>query len=305
MGKIAFLLSGQGAQHPGMAKDFYERFDSVKNLFDQAESVRSGTLQQMFDGTEDELKQTQNTQPCLYLADYAAALAAKECGLVADCVAGFSLGEIPALAFGGAFDALTGFRIACARGTYMAEASVKNPASMVAVVKLPNQTVEQLCGQFEQVYPVNYNCPGQLVVSGNPEELDRFSGLVKEAGGRALPLKVGGGFHSPFMSAAVEPYRQALQTFEISKPAMSVYSNFTGDLYTEDVVATLAAQVDHPVRWETVLRKMADRGVDTFIETGVGHVLQGLVKKTLPDCRSFVVEDTDTLEQVCKEVLSC
>lgn len=168
MGKTAFLFSGQGAQRAGMGKEFYEHFTSVRALFDAAEELRPGTLQQMFAGSDDELRQTENTQPCLYLADLAAAYALRDSGLQPEAVAGFSLGEIPALAFAGAYDALTGFRLACARGASMARAGKNVNASMAAIVKLPDETVERLCAAYDHVWPVNYNCDGQIAVSGRP-----------------------------------------------------------------------------------------------------------------------------------------
>ncbi|MCH5273013.1 MAG: ACP S-malonyltransferase [Lachnospiraceae bacterium] len=302
MAKIAFLFSGQGAQHPGMGKDFYEKDAQVAALFDEAERLRPGTLAQMFDGDDTVLRQTENTQPCLYLADYAAALAAKNAGISADMTAGFSLGEIPALAFGGAYTPITGFQIACARGALMGEAAKQTPASMVAVVKLPNETVEELCSHYKNVYPVNYNCTGQLVVSGSTEELPAFSEEVKAAGGRALPLKVGGGFHSPFMSPAAKQFAGKLAEFSLTEPSLPVYANLTAMPYGSNVKETLQAQIDHPVLWEKTILAMADKGVDTFIETGVGNVLQKLIEKIVPGSRSYAVETMEQLESVCADL---
>ena len=189
MGKIAFMFSGQGAQHVGMGLDLYNNYDSVKQLFDDAQSVRPGTKEQCFEGDEATLKLTQNTQPCLYLADLAAAVALKDEGIMPDAVAGFSLGEIPALSFAGAYSYTDGFKLAVKRGEAMGKASEHNPASMLAVVKLDNKTVEDICDKYEYIYPVNYNCTGQLVVSGKTEYFEQFSADVKAAGGRALPLK--------------------------------------------------------------------------------------------------------------------
>lgn len=185
MGKTAFLFSGQGAQRAGMGKEFYEHFASVRALFDAAEELRPGTLQQMFAGSDDELRQTENTQPCLYLADLAAAYALRDSGLQPEAVAGFSLGEIPALAFAGAYDGMTGFRLACARGASMARAGKNVNASMAAIVKLPDETVERLCAAYDHVWPVNYNCDGQIAVSGDRDELERLYADVAAAGGCA------------------------------------------------------------------------------------------------------------------------
>lgn len=302
MGKIAFLFSGQGAQHPGMGKDLYENFNEVAELFDKAEVLRPGTLAQMFEGDEVTLRDTANTQPCLYLADLAAALAVKNAGIVPDMVAGFSLGEIPALAFAGAYTPETGFEIACARGRHMAKAAADAPAGMAAVVKLPNETVEELASHYEHVYPVNYNCTGQLVCAGSTEELPQFYEEVKAAGGRALPLKVGGGFHSPFMTPAVAQFEKDLAGFDITTPSLPIYANLTASPYDANVRETMCAQVNHPVLWEKIILSMAEQGITTFIETGVGNTLKKLVEKIVPEAKSFAVETKEQLEQVLAEL---
>ncbi|MDD5901047.1 MAG: ACP S-malonyltransferase [Lachnospiraceae bacterium] len=302
MGKIAFLFSGQGAQHPGMGKDLYDNYKEVAALFDAAEALRPGTLAQMFEGDEETLRNTANTQPCLYLADLAAALAMKNAGIVPDMVAGFSLGEIPALAFAGAYTAETGFQVAVARGSHMADAAAKAPAGMAAIVKLPNETVEELASHYSNVYPVNYNCTGQLVVAGSTDELPQFYEEVKAAGGRALPLKVGGGFHSPFMTPAVAEFEKDLTQFEIQTPSLPIYANLTAAPYGDNVRETMCAQVNHPVLWERIILSMAEQGVTTFIETGVGNTLQKLVDKIVPDAKSYAVETKEQLEKVLAEL---
>ena len=302
MGKIAFLFSGQGAQHPGMGKDLYENFNEVTKLFDKAEELRPGTLAQMFEGDEATLKDTANTQPCLYLADLASALAVKSAGIVPDMVAGFSLGEIPALAFAGAYTPETGFSIACARGRHMAKAAAATPAGMAAVVKLPNETVEELASHYEHVYPVNYNCTGQLVCAGSNEELPQFYEEVKAAGGRALPLKVGGGFHSPFMTPAATEFSKNLADFEIQTPSLPIYANLTATLYTDKVRETMCMQVNHPVLWEKTILSMAEQGVTTFIETGVGNTLQKLVEKIVPEAKAYAVETKEQLDKLLAEL---
>lgn len=284
MEKTAFMFSGQGAQFAGMGRELYESFASVRRLFDEAEAIRKGTLAQMFFGSEEELKRTENTQPCLYLADLAPALALCEEGRTPAAVAGFSLGEIPALAFAGAFSFVDGFGIACDRGRCLGEAAKKVNAAMYAVMKLDDETVERLCEGYEQVYPVNYNCPGQLVVSGELGALSAFSKEVTEKGGRCVPLKVGGAFHSPFMDEAAEAFAEALKQYEIKSPRLPVYSNLTGKQYEGDVRLLMRKQVNHPVRWSALLKNMAEDGISCFIETGVGDVLKKLAVRTLPEC---------------------
>ena len=304
MGKIAFVFSGQGAQKAGMGKAFYEANETVKKLFDDAECLRESTLRQCFEGTVEELKETQNTQPCLYLADLAAAIALSEAGITPDGVAGFSLGEIPALAFAGAYSHLDGFQIACARGNIMAKAATEHPASMLAVMKLENKKVEEICKQFRQVYPVNYNGPGQLVVAGAKEEIDDFNKAIREAGGRGMPVAVGGGFHSPFMDEASREFAEEAKNFELKQPEITVYSNYTTEPYGENVLELMENQINHSLRWQESIERMAADGFDTFIEVGVGDTLKKLIKRILPDARVYSVSNMEELQKV-KEELGC
>ena len=250
------------------------------------------------------MKETQNTQPCLYLADLAAAIAVSEAGITPEGVAGFSLGELPALAFAGAYSPLDGFQLACARGKAMAKAAAEHPASMLAVMKLENSKVEEVCKQFKQVYPVNYNAPGQLVVAGAKEEMDAFSKAVREAGGRGLPVAVGGGFHSPFMDEASKEFAEAAKSFDLKKPAITVYSNFTTEPYTENVRELMEQQINHSLRWQESIERMAADGFDTFIEVGVGDTLKKLIKRILPDAKVYNVSNMEEIAKV-KEEMGC
>lgn len=298
MGKIAFIFSGQGAQVPGMGKSFYEAVPAVKRLYEEAERIRPGTMKDSFYGTAESLRQTQVTQPCLYLADLSAALAMQ---IMPDGVAGFSLGEIPALAFAGAFSYAEGFRIVCERGYQMATS--RSDTAMAAVLKLPEEKVEALCGGFAHVYPVNYNCPGQLVVSGLADEVNAFTQKVREAGGRAVPLQVSGAFHSPFMREASQRFGAYLRGNHMASPlSLPVYSNETARLYGEDILAQMESQIRNPVRWEKEIRRMATDGYDTFIETGVGTTLKKLIEKILPEAKTYAVFDMESAEAVRKEL---
>ena len=304
MGKIAFVFSGQGAQKASMGKDFYEKNETVKKLFDGAEEIRKGTLALCFEGAAEELKETQNTQPCLYLADLAAAIAVLEVGIMPDGVAGFSLGEIPALAFAGAYSYLDGFQIACARGKAMAKAAAENPASMLAVMKLDNAKIEEICKNFKQVYPVNYNAPGQLVVAGAKEEMDDFNKAIREAGGRGMPVAVGGGFHSPFMDEAAKAFGEAAAKYGLKQPAITVYSNFTTEPYGENVLELMKNQINHSLRWQESIERMAADGFDTFIEVGVGDTLKKLIRRILPDAKVYSVSNMGEVQKI-KEELGC
>lgn len=297
MGKIAFVFSGQGAQHVGMAKDFYENCNPVADLFDIAEVERPGTLKQMFEGDGTELKQTQNTQPCLYLADLAAALALIDNGIEPEGLAGFSLGEIPALAVGGAYSYADGLHIAMHRGAAMAKAGEGQDVSMMACVKLPIEQVEAMCEPYDKVFPVNYNSPVQLVVSGDKEQLGQLSADLKAQKGRGLMLNVSGAFHSPYMTPAVEPFGKELAAFEVTLPEIPVYANFTAAPYEGDPKSLMLEQINHPVQWVKLIRRMAEDGFDTFVECGVGNTLQKLIGQILPDAKVYRVEDMATLNE--------
>lgn len=300
MGKIAFLFAGQGAQYPGMGKALTERSPKAKALFALADEVRPGTSRQCFEGDAAELTETKNTQPCVFAVDLAAAYALEEAGVHADAAAGFSLGEMAALTFAGAFSEREGFTLVCRRGALMQDASEKHPGAMAAVLKLSDKAVEDLCAPFPDVFPVNYNCPGQLVVAGGEENLARFCDLAAGAGGRAKKLAVGGGFHSPFMNEAAAAFRAELDAVGVKEPRIPVYGNRTAAPYGEEREATLAEQMRNPVLWTKTVERMAADGVDTFIEVGPGKTLSGLVRRILPDAAVYRVEDEKTLEETLR-----
>ena len=301
MAKIGIIFPGQGAQYPGMGEKLYEAYPEIRELYENAEKIFPGITEISFHGTADDLKKTENTQPALYLAELSAALILKKNGIEASALAGFSLGEIPALSFGGAFDYIEGFRIVCKRGEFMsADPGVET--AMAAVLKLDGETVEKICASHSGLYPVNYNCPGQITVSGTKEALNDAKAEFTEAGGRVIPLAVSGAFHSPFMDKASEEFGAFLNTCDIKSPVTTVYANRNAASY-ENVVETMQAQINHPVLWEKTVRAMAESGIDTFIEVGPGQTLSKFVQKTDPEAKTYHAETPEEIEKIVSEVL--
>ncbi len=295
MGKIAFVFSGQGAQYPGMGKELYETSPAAKEILDQAEVLRPGTLRQCFEGSAEELAVTENTQPCLFAVDLACAAAAREKGIMPKMCAGFSLGETAAVAFTSMLPFEKAFAFVQERASLMQACAVAQPGFMAAVLRLDHEQVSSLCGQFDKVYPVNFNAPGQVVVSGAAGQKDALIQAVASLGGRAMPLKVGGAFHSPLMSDAAKKLHAWLQASGLNVPDMPLYANRTALPYAADAISLLSGQVDHPVLWEQTVRNMAADGADLFVELGPGTVLSGLIRKVLPEASVCHVENSASL----------
>lgn len=299
MGKIAFVFSGQGDQFPGMGKDLYEKYPVAKKIFDLCDDIRPGTSSQCFHGTEEELKETKNTQPCLFAMELAAASVLIGKGITPDVVAGFSLGEVVAATVSGTFDNETGFRLVCKRGELMQSEAEKFDTSMAAVVKLTAEQVQDVCSKYSDVYPVNFNCPGQITVSGLSSQMADFFSDIKAAGGRAIPLKVKGAFHSPFMKAAAESFAEELKQSVTKERNITLYSNMTAEVYTDDVVGLLSKQICSPVQWEKIIRNMIADGVDAFIEIGPGKTLTNMIKKIDAEVKAVSVNDYLAEVDVC------
>lgn len=305
MGQIAYVFPGQGAQYAGMGRELAECSPAAAEVFRLADGLRPGTSAQCFTGPEEALRETANTQPCLFAVELAAAAALAEAGIHPDMAAGFSLGELAALTVTGAADFATGFSLVCRRGALMQQAAEEHPAAMAAVVRLDSETVERLCAGFDGVYPVNYNCPGQVAVAGEQEQMAPFSAAVKAAGGRAIPLKVSGGFHSPFMAGAAEQFGALLEEAVLRQPELPIYANCTGLPYGPEPRPLLARQICSPVRWEAIVRHMIAAGADTFVEAGPGSTLCGLISKIDKNVRVFPVSDRKSLEKCIAEVAKC
>lgn len=304
MGKIAFVFSGQGAQYGGMGKSFYDASEAAKKLFDSCENFRPGTAAQTFSGSDEELKKTSNTQPCMYLTELAAAISLTEKGVVPDGCAGFSLGEISALAFGGAYSYEDGFKIVSKRGELMEKASEKFDTAMAAILKLDPGTVKSAVSKYEKLYAVNFNSPAQVVVSGLSESVAAFSEEVKTLGGRAIPLAVSAAFHSPFMAEAAEGFLSELKNYDIKTPEIPVYSNVSAKPYGEntDIPENLARQIQNPVLWQQTVENMIADGFTDFIEVGPGKTLCGLIKKISKDVNVYSAETEELVLGIASEV---
>ena len=280
----AFVFPGQGAQFVGMGKDLYENNPVAKEMFDKANEILGFNITDlMFNGTDEDLRQTKVTQPAIFLHSV---ILAKTMGddFNPDMVAGHSLGEFSALVAAGALSFEDGLRLVSARAQALQKACEKTPSTMAAVLALPDAKVEELCASVTEgvVVPANYNCPGQIVISGSIEGVDAACAKMLEAGAkRALKLKVGGAFHSPLMEPARAELADAIAHTDFHAPKCPVYQNVNAEPQTdpETIKKNLIAQLTAPVRWTQTIQNMIAAGADTFVEVGPGAVLQGLVKK--------------------------
>ena len=280
----AFVFPGHGAQFVGMGKDLYENNALAKELFDKANEVLGFKITDiMFNGTDEELKQTKVTQPAVFLHSVISALCMGD-AFQPDMVAGHSLGEFSALTAAGALSFEDGLKLVHARALAMQKACEKAPGTMAAVIGLPDETIEQVCEEVSTegnvVIPANYNCPGQLVISGNEDAINTACEKLTEAGARrALPLPVSGAFHSPLMQPAKDELQAAIEKTEIHAPKCPVYQNVDAKPHTDpaEIKANLIAQLTSSVRWTASVQNMIADGADDFTECGPGKALQGMI----------------------------
>jgi [acyl-carrier-protein] S-malonyltransferase len=283
----AVVFPGQGAQYPGMGKSLYEENPAAKALFEQANEILGFRITDiLFEGTEEELKQTKVTQPAIFL--HSVILAKTTPDFAPDMVAGHSLGEFSALVANGTLSFEDGLRLVFQRALAMQEACEINPSSMAAILGLEDRVVEEICSGItgEIVVAANYNCPGQLVISGSTKGIEIACELLKAAGAkRALPLPVGGAFHSPLMEPAREKLQKAIEETQFHTPTCPIYQNVSTTAVSDvaTIKANLIAQLTAPVKWTQSVQQMVADGATEFVECGPGKVLQGLVKKIHPE----------------------
>ena len=304
MGKIAFVFPGQGAQAVGMGKDFYDNFDAAKNLFEEADDALGYSIKKMcFEGSEDDLKLTANTQPAILIVSVIAAELLKAEGIQAEVAGGHSLGEYSALVTAGALKFRDAVILVHKRGQFMQEAVPVGAGSMAAIIGLDDKIIIDICNEVSEigaVQAVNFNCPGQTVIAGTVKGVDSAVEKLKAAGAKkAVVLPVSAPFHSTLMQPAAQKLSVELDKTEIKNAAFPIAANFNGEIETAaaEIKSNLVAQADHPVKWIDCVKAMQNFGADTFVECGPGKTLCGFNRRIDKQIKSLNVENMESFKQ--------
>ena len=308
--KIAFLFPGQGAQYINMGKSLYENINECKEIFDKGEEILEMPIKDIiFDGSEETLKSTKYNQPAILLTSLACQKALELEGIEADYVAGLSLGEYSGLVYSGVVSFEDGVKLVKSRATIMDEGIEEGVGSMAAVMKLSKEKVDTLlkeASKFGVVEAANYNCPGQVVITGEVDAIRESVSIAKALGGLCIPLKVSGPFHSSLYEEASFKYYEGIKDVEINEPKKVMYSNVLGKPYSkqDDIRDLLRKQIMSPVLFEDSINHMLDQGIDTFIELGPGKTLSRFVKKIDKKANVYNIEDLDTLKSTVEKIKS-
>lgn len=308
MTQLAFIFPGQGSQQVGMGAEFARTYPTAGAVFQEADAFLGRALSQLcFEGPASDLKQTENTQLAILTGSVATLRVLKEFGIVPDAVAGHSLGEYSALVAAGVLDFSDALRLVNARAGLMAEAGETQQGTMAAILGMEIEQLQHLCDGTEGVVNIaNYNCPGQLVISGEVDAVNQVVELAKaEIGARRCRLlPVSGAFHSPLMVSAQQKFGSVLNSVTLQPPKVDIAMNVTGEFVidVENIRHLLFQQITQPVRWEKILHTLAQIGITHFVEVGPGKVLSGLVKRTLPESCVMNVEDVETLSLVADKM---
>ena len=305
MSKLAFIFPGQGAQKAGMGKDFYENSEAARSFFDQAQKILDFDLKEMCFGEHEELNLTEYTQPCMVSVCLAIVQELKKRGINPDITAGLSLGEYAAVAAAGGMNELDAIKLVRRRGILMQSTVPAGEGAMAAVLGLDAKKIEEILESFENVWIANYNCPGQLVITGEKSAVETAGSSLKEAGTkRVILLNVSGPFHSPMMETAGQQLARVLENVRLNQPVIPYVSNVTADFVGEtgEIKDLLIRQVSSPVRWQQSVEKLIAAGVDTFVEIGPGKTLSGFIRRIDRNVKCFNVGTWEEAEKAAEQL---